>query len=116
MIWLLKINKEKSNMKFDDAFEKVLKKMPKEQMPSGDDNIAKTLAFLWSLVAIAKNKLDDIAYIDKNNNIISIPLQKSSSANTTAKTGKNKSVGDVVKVDNGKEKEKPEATEESSKE
>lgn len=94
-------------MKFEDAFAKTLENTPKECMPRGDDNIPKILAFLWSMLAVSKKELDDIAYIDNNKNIVSIPLQKSSKAtagkkSATKKSDDKKPVG-VTDDSNGRE-------------
>lgn len=99
-------------MKFDDAFAEALKITPEENRPKGDPNIPKILAFLWTMVAVAKNKLDDIAYIDNNKQIMSIPLQKSS---TKTANEKSKPVKEKVKID-GKEKKakEPEKSEQSA--
>lgn len=100
-------------MKFNDAMDKALKEMPKDSTPKGDKNYPKLLALMWSMIAISNKKLDDIAYINNNNNIISIPLQKSKAPNPTAKksakakvkakvkAADNKSVGENVKTENG---------------
>lgn len=84
-------------MKFDDAFAEALKNTPDENIPKGDPNIPKILAFLWTMIAVSKNKLDDIAYIDNNKQIISISLQKSSTKTATDEN---------VEKTNGKEKKK----------
>jgi len=75
-------------MKFSDAFDEVWNKIPKNAIPKGDRNIPKVLAFLWSMIAVSQNVLDDIVYVDDNNNIQSVPLQKSSIGKKTTKTDK----------------------------
>ena len=64
-------------MKFEEAFDKVYSKIPPEAIPKGNENYPKILAMLWSMLAISENVLDDIAFIDENKKIISIPVQKS---------------------------------------
>lgn len=99
-------------MIFDDAFAEALKITPKECTPGGE-NVPKILAFLWTMIAVSKNKLDDLAYISENKQIISIPLQKSDT-----KTAKEKTKAVKVKKTNGKEKkeksEEPITTESTS--
>jgi len=69
-------------MKFEDAFNKVfdIENEQSKKFGQGDfkvsSNTAKTLAFLWSMIAVAKGKLDDFAHIDKSNKIVSISLSK----------------------------------------
>jgi hypothetical protein len=62
-------------MLFEEAFDKAYSQTPAQLRPTGDKNIPKILAFLWSMLAIAEGQLDDCAYI-KNQDIVSIPLNK----------------------------------------
>ena len=104
-------------MKFNDAFEKAIE--AKEKSEGADTGVspqtAKILALIWSMIAISKNKLDDLVYIDENNKIVSLPLpvkdkddekkttgQKSKSSNKTAQTNKGTKSG---VEDNGQGKE-----------
>lgn len=98
-------------MKFQDALHKVTD--DEDLWEDGLEIVitpqtSKILAILWNMVAVSKNVLDDIVWIDKNNNIISKPLQKSSTKKTTAKTAKKttaKSVGkEKVEDKNGGKK------------
>ena len=77
-------------MTFEKAFDLAYDKAPHASVPKGDNNYAKLLAFMWSILAEAKDKdgkivLDDMAFIDENQNIVSIPLQKSSTKKTAGK-------------------------------
>ena len=71
-------------MNFDKALSEVWKQTPLECRPKGDPNIAKTLAIMWSMIALALKEsegeviLDDVAYIGNNSDIVSIPLDDSS--------------------------------------
>jgi hypothetical protein len=99
-------------MKFNDAWEKAFEQTPKSQRPRGPE-VPKILAFLWSMIAISKNVLDDIAYIGDNNRIVSAPLPKKAdteqtSSDTTVPTVKKrgrkaKTVEEIINVE-----EKPE--------
>lgn len=86
-------------MKFNDAWEEVLKNIPKDCRPKGDPQM---IAMIWSIIAVALSKkgLDDLSYISQNKQIISIPLQKSST-----KTAKVKTKAKVEKTDGKEEKE-----------
>lgn len=68
-------------MKFKEAFDKVFDDHQKRQPEGVEFKVSRgtsiILAFLWSMLAVAKNVLDDKAYIDDNNNIVSIPLKES---------------------------------------
>jgi hypothetical protein len=76
-------------MNFNDAWNEALKVTPPEDRPKGNIMYAKVMAMMWTILAIAGKKgLDDIAYINENKDIVSIPLKKSAS---TKKTGKGKS-------------------------
>jgi len=106
-------------MNFKEALYGVLdEKMPKID---GKENVinleqAKILALLWSMIALSENVLDDIAYIDKTKEIVSIPLQKSTKAKkastekTAKKTAKNKAEKDDVVGSNGEKTGEPKAT------
>ncbi len=67
-------------MKFEQAFDKIFEiekeRMKKEGIPnySVSPKTAKAIAFLWSMLAVTGTKIDDIAYIDANNNIVSMPI------------------------------------------
>jgi len=98
-------------MKFEKAFEEVLKKTPENLVPRGDPNIPKILAFLWSMIALSEKELDDIVYISENNNIVSIPLQKSSSSQKTATKKEEKK----VKSEDGEKKKKSKSTKKKPK-
>ncbi len=93
-------------MNFNDAWAEVYKKIPEENRLRSDDkdNVknAKIMALMWSMFAVSKNVLDDIAYIGDNQQIISIPLQKSSTKKTA---GKEKKPDKPEVEDNGKEQE-----------
>ena len=71
-------------MKFDEALGTALRLTPDAQKPRGDDNYAKILALLWTMIAVSQNVLDDTVYIDDSKNIVSVPLQKSSDPKKTA--------------------------------
>ena len=64
-------------MKFEEAFDKVFVDTPPEHRPQGDPVYPRLLAFLWSMIAVADGNVDDIAYIDQNKDIVSIPVKKS---------------------------------------
>jgi hypothetical protein len=67
-------------VKFNEAFDKVFDTQNDRLEKAGKKKIiitpasAKLLAFAWNVIAIANNKMDDLAYIDDKNNIISVPL------------------------------------------
>ena len=75
-------------MKFEDAFGLTMKSVPPTSIPRGNDEYPKILSFLWSMLAISKNVLDDIVYIDENKNIQSISV-----------TDYNKRLAEIKKVE-----------------
>lgn len=101
-------------MNLNDAWDEALKKIPKEHRPNNPNDpyfVPKIIGIIWSIIAVAHEKgLDDISFIDNNQQIISIPLQKS----TKEKTAKDKTKPVKAKVEtNGKEKKTKEPTTES---
>jgi len=64
-------------MNFKQAFdEEITERTKKDQSFRIKEESLKIMAFMWNILARAENKLDDIAVIDNNNNIISIPIMK----------------------------------------
>ena len=66
-------------MKFEQAFDKAFEIEAARSKKEGgrfaiEPKTAKILAFFWNMMAIAENKQEDFAYIDKNNNIVSVPV------------------------------------------
>ena len=88
-------------MKFEEALDKAYEQMPLGTTPKGDNNYIKIVSLLWNMMAVSKNVLDDIVYISENNNIISMPLQKSSK-----KTAETEKPVEPIEDSNGKEKTK----------
>ena len=75
-------------MKFEKAFDLVFEAHEKRELLMNkkfgvSPATAKTLAYLWNMLAVAQNVLDDTVYIDDNNAIVSTPLktQKSEKKN-----------------------------------
>ncbi len=105
-------------MKFNDAWDQVWDKIPEEFLPKANDKmvilIPRLLAMMWNIMTETITKdgkimLDDIAYIDNNLQVNSVPLQKSSTQKTaTTKTVKDKS---VEEPDGAKPKESENPTE-----
>jgi len=68
-------------MKFEEAFNAAYDIENDRSIASGKGKLkisretAKIVSFLWNMLAVSQNKLDDFVYIDKNNNIISIPAE-----------------------------------------
>jgi hypothetical protein len=67
-------------MKFSDAFNAAFEKEKERSARQGKSFVvtpatAKTLTFLWNMLALAQNKLDNLAFIDDNNNILEAPLE-----------------------------------------
>jgi hypothetical protein len=89
-------------MKFNDAWDKAWDRTPEEARPKVNDKIdiliPKLFAMMWNIMAETiikdgKILLDDTVYIDNNKQVVSVPLQKSSTQKTaTKKTVKDKSV------------------------
>lgn len=89
-------------MKFQEAFDAVFDVMSAIEKGKGmtfavQPQTVKILAFLWSMLAVSQNVLDDCARIGNNNEIISFPIPGEKS---TQKTPKGKP------VDNAQNKEK----------
>lgn len=66
-------------MKFEEAFDQVWSSMSDVSRPKGDNNYPKIITFAWNMVALAlagKKGLDDICYIDENQNLVSIPIEQ----------------------------------------
>jgi len=93
-------------MKFEEAFDQAFEKEKQRAALVEEKFIvtqatAKTLAFMWNILAIAQKELDDTVYINKNNEIVSVPLkekEQKSSPKTAPKKDK------AVKKDGKKEK------------
>ena len=73
-------------MKFQEAFDRAFDLFQEQQqLQKGGEGVefrvtrgtSQILAFLWSMLAVAQNVLDDMAYIDDDNTIVSIPLKDS---------------------------------------
>ena len=97
-------------MKFQEAFDKACDVMQEKQKGKGTFGVtpetAKTLAFLWTMLAISQNVLDDMAYIDNNNAIISVPLKKETGAkNKKANKSVNDDKPDAGSLTNNEQKE-----------
>lgn len=72
-------------MKFEEAFDRAFEKQDQREKSKGfggfkcSSATAKTLAFLWNMLAEAQNVLDDFAFISDDNGeftIVSIPINK----------------------------------------
>ena len=102
-------------MNFKDAlYETLDNTLPAR--PDGKENVvnaqeARILAIMWNMLAVSKNVLDDIVYIDQNTNIISKPLQKSSTKQTAKKKSKTE---EIVEDKNGKEPSSEQTTTETT--
>lgn len=99
-------------MKFEEAFDKVFEIEKKRAESEGKSFAvtpasAKTMAYFWSMLAVADSKLDDIVYLGKHNEIISNPLHGKTKSKKGQKSLSNKTASTV---DNGKEKETEKAT------
>lgn len=69
-------------MKFEQALEGAIYKY-REQNPDFtflETRTAQILAFCWNMMAVAENKLDDFAFVNNDNTIISVPLSSGTSA------------------------------------
>lgn len=108
-------------MKFEEAFDKVFEIEKKRAESEGKSFAvtpasAKTMAYFWSMLAVAASELDDIVYLGKHNEIISTPIPGKTKKKKVKKEPKSKkgqkSLSDKTAstVDNGKEKETKEAT------
>lgn len=68
-------------MKFEEAFNEVFEIEKKRSEKNGfkfsiESKTAKILAFFWNMLTVSNGIFDDIVYIDKNNNIISVPFKR----------------------------------------
>lgn len=67
-------------MKFNDAFNNVFDRENKRSQEAGEGELGftpattKILAMAWNICAEAGGKFDDFVYVDKKNNIVSIPI------------------------------------------
>ena len=69
-------------MKFNEAWDKIYDTIPEDARLRSDDkdNVrsAKIMSILWSMLSLAmredEKRLDDIAYIDNNMNIVSVSI------------------------------------------
>jgi len=74
---------------FDKAFEAEKERQEKDNVKFAvTPSTARILAFMWNIFAAAEGQFDDMAAIDKNNNIVSIPLE--TSEEKTEKRGRKK--------------------------
>jgi hypothetical protein len=86
-------------MHFEKAFDLAFEKESERMAQSGEKfavspATAKTLAFLWNMLALSDGTFDDIVYIDSKNNIVSIPLDNDSDDEPKKKGRKKKPSGD----------------------
>lgn len=93
-------------MKFEEAFDKMWDKLPKNTKAQGDKNYPKLLTMMWTMFAIVQKecpekRLDDIAFITDNQDVGSIPLyEEEKKSNTQAqKSKKDTSSKDSNKID-----------------
>lgn len=77
--------KEAMNAAWDEE-DKRLAKAGLGQKFALTKETTKILAFLWNMIAIAGNKLDDLAYLDKNLDVQSIPLPDKKKSDAKDKT------------------------------
>ena len=68
-------------MRFSESFDLAFEKEKERSAARGErfavsPATAKTLAFLWNMIALGDGSFDDIVYLDKNNEIVSIPLEQ----------------------------------------
>jgi hypothetical protein len=72
-------------MKFQEAFNKVydieleetIRDNPGQNVQMAiEKKSAKLMSMIWNILAVSGGKFDDLAYVDKHNNIISVPLKK----------------------------------------
>lgn len=90
-------------MKFTEALDYVMKKNQEIAKKRGEETTitppsAKIMACMWNMLVYAQKRLDDIVYIDNNNNIISVPLDEPVT------------VKDIPEISQGSESEKPESS------
>lgn len=98
-------------MKFEEAFDKVYEIENERSQNEGRGRLiiqpgtAKSLAFLWSMLAVSQNVLDDIVSIDQNNNIVSFPVPGGEGVKPKGKKGQKSSMTaeneDVIEGDDG---------------
>ena len=98
---------------FEESLNEAIKQKQKEFNKSGKDTIfqvspeiATILAFMWNILAISENRLDDLAYITESKTgsdrfkVLSVPLKKSSkkaAENVKIKTTKKSTKGKSAK-------------------
>ena len=92
-------------MKFEEAFDLAFEESRQRELLDGikftvKPDTAKVLTFFWTMLAFAQNKLDDMAYLDKNFEIISVPLKKEP---TGKKSEVKKAADKPIEVANDKE-------------
>jgi hypothetical protein len=100
-------------LKFQEAFDKVFDKERERFAKSGKGEFvvvpatAKILTFLWNMIAIANNELDDTVYLDAGLNIISQPLKekKDKKKDTSTSSKENKTDIKDSEEENGKKEE-----------
>ena len=98
-------------MKFEEAFNYAFEKAQKQSEKAEEQfgvtpSTAKILAFMWNMLAKAQGVFDDIAHIDRSNNIISVPLVKKEKIDKVEKADEVKVEKDDKKADKSEEVER----------
>ena len=68
-------------MKFEQAFDMAFDEAKKRAEAKGEifavePKSAKIMAFIWNIMASAQGNFEDFAYINKENEIVSIPIDR----------------------------------------
>lgn len=90
-------------MKFKEALYEVLDNVYPRPDDGSENKVTsdqvRAVALLWNMLAASKNVLDDYVYINNNNEIMSVPVQKS--ASKVKKTAPDNKPEEVTKEQNG---------------
>ena len=94
---------------FDTAYDLEKERAQKEGKGFAvNSSTAKTLAFMWNMIAIAENKLDNLCYIGPNNEICEVPLKEGKGKSSKPVTGKKTADKSIEGQDDSAKTESPE--------